>query len=188
MKRKKFNPKKRVVENLPLNTDAESAKDSKNFSMNDLITIFQTENNDKSVIIIPAIDSSTGEEMLVDFNELAPIPNPEIKKISNSLRTRIRKVYDKIADVYQLNRNEFELGLRKEGHPEREVHVWEMIANTYQAFISNKAVSPYKRNQIFTVILYMSFGFPFNRLLDNAPSVTHDDLGVLIDLWNSYVC
>jgi hypothetical protein len=188
MKRKNFNSKKSEVENLPLNNETQSFNKENNFSFEELISIFRTTNSNRPEILIPATISNTGEKLLVDFNKLNVIPNRKCKVISESLRLRIKKVYKKISEVHFTDYKEFENSLRKEGHPEREVHVFEIIGNTYQAYLANKTISINKRKQIYNVILRLSLGYPINRILENNPLVSVNDLDVLLNYWKNNMC
>ena len=137
----------------------------------------------KSEVLIPVIEFSTGKQLIVDMGKLKRSNVQIHKTLPEPLRRRIRKVYKVISEVHFTNLQGFENGMKTEGHPEREVYVFELIAEAYIAFIEGKTLSFEKKQDVYQIILGLSFGISYEKLLQDSHYLTTDDLLDLINGW-----
>jgi hypothetical protein len=136
-----------------------------------------------SRILIPVIELSSGKQLIVDYNDLQTSNKPIPKTLSEPLRQRIRKLHKKISDVHSTNLQGFENTLKTEGHPEREIRVFELIAETYQEFIQCRSLSFDMKKEIYGSILSLSFGVPAKNIIDKCRIISVNDILDLINLW-----
>ena len=136
-----------------------------------------------SGILMPVINIDTGKHVTIDYEDLQISTKPIPKTLSEPLRQRIRKLYKKISEVHFANLQGFEDSIKTEGHPEREVHVFELIAETYQRFNQGRSMSFLKKKEIYTSILFLSFGVPAKTIKDKCRFISNNDILDLINLW-----
>ena len=136
-----------------------------------------------SGILIPVIDLNTGKQITIDFDDLDLSNKPIPKTLSEPLRQRIRKIHKKISDVHSTNLQAFENSLKTEGHPEREVEVFELIAETYQRFNQGRSLSFIKKKEIYISILSLSYGVPAKNIKEKCRFISVNDILDLINLW-----
>ena len=136
-----------------------------------------------SGILIPVIDVNTGKQITIDHDDLQTSNKPIPKTLPEPLRQRIRKLYKIISDVHSTNLQGFENSLKTEGHPEREVEIFELIAETYQRFILGRSLSFLKRKEIYNSILSLSFGVPAKNIIEKCRFISKNDILDLINLW-----
>ena len=136
-----------------------------------------------SGILIPVIDISTGKKLTIDYDDLQTSNKPIPKTLPEPLRQRIRKLYKKISEVHTTNLQGFENSLKTEGHPEREVCIYELIAETYQEFIRSRSLSFDKKKEIYESILSLSFGIQTKDIINKCRFISVDDILDLVNLW-----
>ena len=136
-----------------------------------------------SGILMPVINIDTGKQVTIDYDNLQLSSKQIPKTLSDPLRQRIRKLYKKIAEVHFSNLQGFEESIKTEGHPEREVHIFELIAETYQRFIQEKSMSFLKKKEIYNSILFLSFNVPAKTIKDKCRFISNNDILDLINLW-----
>jgi hypothetical protein len=76
----------------------------------------------------------------------------------DSLRTSVRLIQEAFADVWPRTVEEWEDGLRRELHHQKEIGYWLCMADTYKHFTAGRDLSNKQRKDIFGVIVAASRG------------------------------
>ena len=104
---------------------------------------------------IKANDSATGKEITVDADALTPGPIRH-HTLPDPLLDRVRAVHSTIRDVYSVPLEQFEVGFMRDGHPEKEVAVWERITAAFEKV--TRAMPDLDRKAALRTLLAYSMG------------------------------
>ncbi len=102
---------------------------------------------------IKAINAKTGELMEVDIDAIkrSPIRNPSLP---DALLDRVRAIHERIRDAYTVNLEQFEIGFMRDGHPEKQVAVWERISVAFEKV--TKAMPELEKKLVLRTLLAYS--------------------------------
>ena len=102
--------------------------------------------------------------------------------LPEALLNRIRKVWDVVKDgCYESSFERFEAGFLFDMHPEKEVAIWESIADTYGRvragiIAANCSTTPDDLKKLQAIIVAASTGLPEmqKKLIDIISALSHD--------------
>jgi hypothetical protein len=69
------------------------------------------------------------------------------------VRALIRRLHEVFKDVYPQTVEEWEDGFRRDQHPEREIAIWQRMADIYTHFTEGRSLNSDQKKDIFQVIL-----------------------------------
>ena len=142
------------------------------------------EKSQKPPRMVPVTIQGTGECRMMDINKLKPSNKIIHETLDDSLIKRIEKVYHALSSVEEKNSKEFVRHFKYENNPEREIIIWEIIANTYSKFIKGRFLFPNQKQAIYSAVLSISIGFDPNDILSDNPTLSIRDLESLYNNWN----
>jgi hypothetical protein len=83
--------------------------------------------------------------------EAGPICHPPI---GEELMARIRRtIMEPLSEVYPKTLNQWEDGFRRDRHAEREIAIWEIIAQRYTAFVDANKLNKKQRKEVFQLMV-----------------------------------
>jgi hypothetical protein len=91
----------------------------------------------------------------VNPNQLKP-GNIKHEQLTDAQIARIRKVQSVFAEVDPSSLDEWIDNFKRDAHPDRELFVWEKMANAYSRYVTGKDLSLEAKKDVFQVVLLRS--------------------------------
>lgn len=109
-----------------------------------------------------------------DIDE-GPIRHPVLP---DDLLERIKVFTEILSEVDKTTLEASIDGFKRDANPEKEVIIWERIANTYQLYIAHNAIEALAtRKEVFSILLGVSMGM---EEWDNIKHLTKDQINHLV--------
>ena len=101
------------------------------------------------------------KDRLVDVTKLQPGPIRHTS-LAPTLLQEIRAIFQVVAPYTNMNLEQFEIGFMRDAHPEREVAIWDVIAQTLETycekFMTGKALPKNEGRNILGALIAISTG------------------------------
>jgi hypothetical protein len=104
--------------------------------------------------LVSCAQEKQGEEW-VKPSEVQPQSTPQSKLNDNQLR-RIKKLQASLADVDDSSLDKWVEDFEKDRDPEREILIWEAMAQAYQSYSSKHSLSPKGKAEVLDLLLLRS--------------------------------
>jgi hypothetical protein len=104
--------------------------------------------------MVRALDRSTGEEIWLPASQLELPAELRHPPFGPEMRDKVKQLSDGLQEVCPRTPEEWEVMLRMEAHPNKELEVWLHILRCYQHFTAGRPLSQEQKSDISRVICH----------------------------------